>query len=173
MSIHIIIDGYNLIRQSDGLSHIDRVDLQMGREALIEALVKYRRRKPHRITVVFDGGGAPPFTPQGERYGGIEIRFSRKGETADAMIKRMARREKERAMVVSSDREIVASAQRSGAAAIGSRAFERKLADGNAINDVDIDARCDEGWVPTTRKKGPSRRLSKRARKNHLKARKL
>ncbi len=39
MPIHIIIDGYNLIRQSSALSVLDNQDIQLGREALIDQLL--------------------------------------------------------------------------------------------------------------------------------------
>ena len=85
MGMHLIIDGYNLIRQSDWLGDIDRRSLQRGREALISALGRYRKLKGHRITVVFDGGRAPSFGDQRDRRAGIDIRFSRRGELADAV----------------------------------------------------------------------------------------
>jgi len=34
MALHLIIDGYNLIRQSPYLADIDARDLEAGREAL-------------------------------------------------------------------------------------------------------------------------------------------
>ncbi|MEN8246931.1 MAG: NYN domain-containing protein [Thermodesulfobacteriota bacterium] len=55
MAVHIIIDGYNLIRQSPELSYLDRQDLQQGREALLGMLAAYKKIKHHQITVVFDG----------------------------------------------------------------------------------------------------------------------
>ncbi len=92
---------------------------------------------------------------------------------ADSLIKRIAAREKERALVVSSDQDIVGFSERVGAAVIGSRAFERRLLcqTGTGKEDADPDDRG--GWLLTTKKKGPRRRLSRRARKNHLKVRKL
>jgi hypothetical protein len=61
MSIHIIIDGYNLIRQSGYLSNLDLQDIQYGRQALIDMLAAYKKIKAHRITIVFDGTRAPQF----------------------------------------------------------------------------------------------------------------
>ena len=58
MPIHIIIDGYNLIRRSKKLSAFDVQDIQLGREALIDMLATYKKIKAHRITVVFDAGGS-------------------------------------------------------------------------------------------------------------------
>ncbi|MEJ2729524.1 MAG: NYN domain-containing protein [Deltaproteobacteria bacterium] len=80
MSIHIIIDGYNLIRQSSTLSALDQQDIMLGRDALIDMLAAYRKMKPHRITVVFDGSNSPLFSPQRNRQRGISMRFSRSGE---------------------------------------------------------------------------------------------
>ncbi|UCF91688.1 MAG: NYN domain-containing protein [Desulfobacterales bacterium] len=173
MSIHIIIDGYNLIRQSQSLSLLDDQDIQMGREALVDTLSAYRKRKSHRITVVFDGTQAPPFSPPRDRKKGITIKFSRPGESADAVIKRMARQEKENALVVTSDREIVNSAAASGAATISARNFEDKLVrtthqDGGGGADDEL-----KGWTPNTQKKGPRRRFSKRLRKNRAKIKRL
>ena len=67
MAIHIIIDGYNLIRQSPTLSRLDRQDIASGREALVARLAAYRKLKPHRITVVFDGAQAPAFAAARDR----------------------------------------------------------------------------------------------------------
>jgi hypothetical protein len=172
MAVHIIIDGYNFIRNSDSLRALDRQDIQLGREALVDLLAAYKRFRPHRITVVFDGTGAPEFPAARDRVKGITVRFSRSGETADAVIKRMAARERERALVVSSDRSIVRSASASRAAIIDASEFDQRLqlaaASGSPMADTDND-----GWVPTTRKKGPARRLPKRRRRDRTKIRKL
>jgi len=153
MSIHIIIDGYNLIRQSSSLSLLDHQNMQLGREALVDLLVKYKRIKHHKITVVFDGTNAVSFS--------------------DLVIKKMAAGEKEKALVVSSDRDVADSAYLFGAAVIGSIEFEKKLemaaySDGAGFDDEDKG-----GWVPTTKKKGPSRRLPKKKRRSKAKIKKL
>jgi predicted RNA-binding protein with PIN domain len=173
MSVHIIIDGYNLIRQSRVLSELDRQDLQTARDALIASLAHYKRTKPHKITVVFDGVNAPAEASNRNRHRGIDIRFSSKGETADSVIKRMARRERERALVVTSDQEIVHFASFQGAATISSPLFEERVAMA-AVGQSGPNGEEDlTGWVPSTKKKGPSRRLSKRQRRNLTKTRKL
>ena len=43
MAIHLIIDGYNLIRQSPELLAQESQDLSWGRDALLEKLAAYRR----------------------------------------------------------------------------------------------------------------------------------
>ena len=75
MSIHIIIDGYNLIRQSTTLSRLDHQEIMLGRDALVDMLAAYRKIKPHRITVVFDGHHSPAFSQQRDQKKGIAIRF--------------------------------------------------------------------------------------------------
>ena len=174
MSIHIIIDGYNLIRQSGVLSSLDRQDLQQGREALVEMLSAYKKMKPHRITVVFDGGNAPPLTPKRDRVKGIEILFSRQGELADALIKKIASKEREKALVVSSDRDVADFAAAMGCATINAQAFEDRISMAVLMEEKGIeDDESSRGWVPTTKKKGPSKRLTKRARRNRKKIGKL
>ena len=173
MSIHIIIDGYNLIRQSAHLSIIDLQDIQQGREALVDMLAAYKRIKAHQITVVFDGTRAPLFSQQRDRQKGISILFSSNNQTADDVIKKMARREKQKALIVSSDRDILRSVASYGAATITANAFEDKLAMTLYSGADDIDDGENEGWKPTTRKKGPSRRQPKRQRRNRGKIRKL
>ena len=171
MSVHIIIDGYNLIRQSTVFSALDREDLRMGREALIDALSDYKKIKRHKITVVFDGINAPAFSPNKDRIKGIAIRFSRIGETADTVIKKMAALEKEKALVVSSDRQVLHFAASQGCATVESPVFEKKMVMAGYTNHTAFDN--ETGWIPTTKKKGPAKRLSKRARRDQIKIKKL
>jgi len=173
MSLHIIIDGYNLIRQSSRLSRLDVQDIQLGREALVDMLAAYKKFKAHRITVVFDGSGLPLLSRQRDRQKGITIVYSQTGESADAVIKKMARREGAKALVVSSDQEIVHAAASWDAATISARDFESKLEISLYMNDAQFEGEDQAGWTPTTRKKGPRKRLSKKERHNRAKLRKL
>lgn len=173
MSIHIIVDGYNLIRQSDNLSHLDDQDIQLGREALLDRLAAYRRTRHHRITVVFDGANAPLFSQHKSQIKGIHVKFSRSGESADAVIKRMAAHEREKALIVSSDLEVVNFAASKGAATISSRLFEEKLKMAAYTSLKGIESEDEDGWTPKTKKKGPSRRLSKKERRDRIKIKKL
>lgn len=173
MSIHIIIDGYNLIRRSSSLSTLDQQDMQLGRETLLDTLETYKRIKRHKITVVFDGTNASPFALQKNQTKGIKVKFSRSGETADTVIKRMAASEREKALVVSSDLDLVNFAASMGAATISSSAFEEKIAMAVYMDTKGIEDEVQGGWIPTTKKKGPSRRLSKRKRRNRVKIQKL
>lgn len=172
MSIHIIIDGYNLIRQSNKLSEFDNQALQFGREALVDTLVAYKKIKPHKITVVFDGINAPSFLQHNDYIKGIKIIFSQQGESADAVIKKMASIEKERALIVSSDNDIIHYASRHGAATINSNAFEKKITMA-AYTDTRRIEEENSGWQRSTKKKGPKKRLSKKNRRAKIKLSKL
>lgn len=176
MALHIIIDGYNMIYRSKRMGDAGYADLQESRDRLIQSLHAYKKLKRHRITVVFDGTNAPSLTPWLDQAGGIEIRFSRRGESADTVIKRMANQEKEKALVVSSDRDIVTFAADNGAAVVSADEFESKISQALLMNPKDPDGdHMDEptGWIPTTKKKGPARRLSKKDRKMRLKLEKI
>jgi predicted RNA-binding protein with PIN domain len=171
--MHIIVDGYNLIRQSDTLRGCERISLEAGRQALLRGLAGYRKLRGHRITVVFDGwvGGSP--LEERDRSGGLDIIYSRLGEKADEVIKRLLQQGSEEIMVVTSDREIVNFAARRGKTSIASAAFA-SLLDGIAAGPVSHDgpereapkmeSEDDEDRRAAAKKKGPARRLSKQKR---------
>lgn len=175
MSFHIVIDGYNLIRQSNTLSNFEKQDIQLGREMLLDRLVSYKKIKRHKITVVFDGTNAPSFSPRRDRLRGIDIVYSRSGETADSVIKRIARKERGKSMIVSSDRDIVNFSEKQGAATISSTDFEQKMkvAVFMGMKGIEPESEDPSGWIPSTKKKGPRKRLSKRDRKSRIKIKKL
>src|SRR6266581_250369 len=102
MPIHLIIDGYNLLGVRGGL----RGDVEARREQLIRDLAGYQQRKGHPVTVVFDGWRAGHAVERAEWREGLEVVYSRQGETADAVVKRLAEKYGSDCAVVSSDREI-------------------------------------------------------------------
>ncbi len=174
MALHIIIDGYNLIRNSTPLSELDRQDIQLGREALVDMLAAYKKIKPHKITVVFDGAGMADPTRSRDRVKGILIKFSRTGESADSVIIRMAAHEKEGALIVSSDQEIIRAAAACRAATINSEAFaERAWLANFGSDEREETIRRSGRRTISTRKKGPRRRLPRSQRRNKEKIGKL
>ena len=174
MALHVIIDGYNLIRQSGELSELDRQAPEFGRSELIGRLAEYRRIKRHKITLVFDGS-LRYFYPDAESTEkGIGIRFSRHGQTADDLIMKMVRSEGERAVVVSSDREVIGFAASRGATVVESGEFEMKLMMARAGDpDSPIDQEPNLPRTGNTKKKGPARRLPKTVRQHRKKLGKL
>ena len=81
--------------------------------------------------------------------------------------------EKERAIVVTSDREIESYASARGANVVHSPEFQEKLTMASYMALKGKEENGSEGWIPTTQKKGPRRRLSKKARKNRARIHKL
>jgi uncharacterized protein len=173
LSIHIIIDGYNMIRRSRVLGE-GAGDIQEERERLIDFLSRYRKIRSHDVTVVFDGADAPSFMPRRDHVRGVGVVFSRRGESADSVIMRMSSAEQERALVVSSDRAVADFAASKGSATIESHRFEARVA--RVLSDGPGDEDDGAGRTPArglTRKKGPGRRLSKRNRRSRIKIRKI
>src|SRR6056297_516528 len=175
MALHIIVDGYNLIRQSRMMSPMDQQDLELGRQALLDRLAAYKRMKRHQITVVFDGAAQYSVFDRADREKGINVRFSRHGESADSVIKRMARREGQKALIVSSDREVTGFSESQGAASIGAREFEQKLemAEYMDVKGASPESETEAGGSLDTRKKGPSKKPPKQKRRHRRKIDKL
>ena len=171
----ILIDGYNLIRQSDILRNYERQSLEAGRRALISKLIEYKKRRGHKITVVFDGWKNGPADEERDRAGKINIIYSRHGEKADDVIKRIAAHTAEDTLVVSSDREIVSYITRCGKTALVSVEFEvimNKIISpslGGNFAAEKPEAHDDR----QSKKKGPARRLPKAKRRAQTKIKKL
>jgi predicted RNA-binding protein with PIN domain len=167
--MRIILDGYNVIRQWPELAMLDRGDLQAGRDGLLRELQAYRRVRGHQITVVFDGREQGGFSETAESVAGITVRYSKRGETADAVIARLAADSGEGAVVVSSDRELAATARRYGAVTLTAAEFVARLEAGRiaTLKGGEEDAR------PAKPGKGTARRLPKAERRRQQRLRAL
>jgi len=175
MALHLIIDGYNFIRRSDRLQKCEAQALELGRQALIDDLASYKRIKGYKITVVFDGARNDEYGEKRSSEKGIRIRFSRHGQIADTVIENMASRDRQKAVVVTADRRLAESVESKGAVAVDPGAFEEKMEMARLLETKGAEANDGDrkGWVPTTRKKGPSRRLPKNKRRQLRKMKKL
>jgi len=158
---HLLIDGYNLI----GIAHND---LEKARKDIIQKLREYTKIKGHTITLVFDGWKNGQLKETVSRLGGLTIVYSKLGEKADSVIKRMLSSSTKSWIVVSSDREISDFAERKGFAAVTADEFESKLysTDKHHNNEEpsSYDKDDDMDAMPFNQKGNP-RRLSKRERK--------
>ncbi|MEE9912163.1 MAG: NYN domain-containing protein [Deltaproteobacteria bacterium] len=175
--MHILIDGYNLIRQSVDLRRFERQSLEAGRRALIAWLAAYRSRKDHRITVVFDGWINGPADEERDYSAGIHIIYSRRGVKADDVLKRITASADEEILVISSDREITSYATRRGKTALSSSEFE-SIVNKLLATPVDIEftgqkEEDEEEEDRPLNKKGPARKLSRAKRQAQTKIRKL
>jgi predicted RNA-binding protein with PIN domain len=166
--VHIIVDGYNLIRQSPELRRFERAGLEAGRKALIHRLSIYRRFRGHAITVVFDGWQTGALAEERTREGSMTIIFSRKGEKADDVIRRLAGKGGREVMVVTSDRELAYAIGHAGAMSVPSGRFEEIMnRSGGANERAGKDCGGSGDSLPPssgTKKKGPSRKAPRKRR---------
>jgi predicted RNA-binding protein with PIN domain len=167
--MHLIIDGYNLLHVNRSLINLNSVQLQWERERLIDRLSTYQKLKPRGITVVFDGWQEGWSTETREKKKGIEVIFSKLGEKADEVIKRLAKEKGSGAIVITSDRDIARFAQKMDIAVIPSEEFQEKLEEGSS----DMFEENPEEEERGMKKKGPSRRLSKKEKRVRAVSKKL
>jgi len=167
-----IIDGNNLIGSTRDIS----LDDKDAREKIINLIRKFQESKNTKITVVFDGADkiwAPPGSGQEK---GIRVIFSGRNETADTVIKRMSEKEGGKLTVVTSDRDLGRYAASFGAVVIDAEEFEGKLEMVLYLDvkgaEVDEEKEGRQGGLDT-RKKGPSKRLSKGERRKRQRLRKV
>ena len=165
MASRVIVDGYNLIGSEKGL----RGNLQGQRDRLVRELRDYQERKGCVITVVFDGWRSGWIYETEERTGDLTVIYSRQGEKADSVIKRLAREMGSACIVVTSDRELRQAVEASGATAIYTSEFKAKLyGSGEARPAIDHSS-----LSLSRQKKGNAKRLPKKERKRRERLRGL
>jgi predicted RNA-binding protein with PIN domain len=90
--VRILVDGYSLLHNWPELARGKARHSAAAREELIHVLTQYQDAAGTPVTIFFDGSGAPPGTPKNESGTGVEVLFSKSGQTADDMIERAAHR---------------------------------------------------------------------------------
>ena len=153
-----LIDGYNVIRRDPDLRGREAESLAAGRAALVRLLATIAPERGETFIVVFDGARLRADDSSAPQTGRVEVVFSRAPETADDVLRGLAARWREAAVVVSSDRAVETAARRAGAVAVSVEDFLRALNAG-ADDDEDED---DEDDAPT--KRGNPRRASREER---------
>ena len=169
--MHLIIDGYNLLHVGQSPVQMTSEDLERRRDRLIEGLAWYRQMRPCNITVVFDGWQGGWATERKEKRRGMDILFSRLGETADEVIRRLVKEKGSGVVVVTSDREISRYAEKLSVPVIPSDRFRERIA--GAVPNHEKDAADSEEEERGLRKKGPSRRPSKKEKRLQAALKKL
>lgn len=182
MSRHVIIDGYNLLGVRADAKSEQPSEFAEKRETLIRRLSGYSQGKGYAVTVVFDAWRGLQSLEHREHRTGVEVVYTKKGERADQVIQRLARRDGGDCAVVSSDLEIIRTAEAHGAFVIRSNAFQRKLEEfekrGTVLRNnprAPLSQRYgkteDDVTLPRRDKKGNPRKLPKsiRVRQRRLK----
>lgn len=120
--VHLIVDGYNVTKRGFG-----ELSLEQQRGRLVSGLGGLAAQSRAEVTVVFDGAEKIVGLPGAPR--GVRVLFSKKGETADELIRRLVRAEPagRPVVVVSSDREVADGVRRHGAYPLSSDTLLRRL----------------------------------------------
>lgn len=119
---HLVVDGYNVTKRG-----FAEMSLEQQRNRLVTGLGGVAAQTGAEVTVVFDGAERVHGLPAPPR--GVRVLFSRKGETADEVIRRLVRAEPpgRPIVVVSSDREVADGVRRHGAYPLNSESLVRRL----------------------------------------------
>jgi predicted RNA-binding protein with PIN domain len=120
---HLIVDGYNVTKRGFG-----DMSLEHQRARLVTALGGIAAQTGAEVTVVFDGAEKMVALPGPPR--GLRVLFSRKGQTADELIRQLVRAEPagRPIVVVSSDKEVADGVRRHGAYPLASDTLLRRIA---------------------------------------------
>jgi predicted RNA-binding protein with PIN domain len=120
---HLVVDGYNVTKTGYA-----EIPLEQQRARLVSGLGGIAAQTGAEVTVVFDGAERMVGLPPAPR--GVRVLFSRKGETADELIRRLVRAEPagRPVVVISSDKEVADGVRRHGAYPLGSTTLIRRLA---------------------------------------------
>jgi predicted RNA-binding protein with PIN domain len=121
--VHVIVDGYNVTKTG-----YPDLPLDQQRSRLVAGLVALAARSGAEVTCAFDGATVAGRVPSMSGRG-VRVLFSKPGEIADELIRRLVRAEPEGrpVVVVSSDREVADGVRRHGARPVSAAALVRRL----------------------------------------------
>ena len=159
MATKIIVDGYNLLACIWSMVDFSRSDIPSIREKLLRKLASYQIYKKHQLTVVFDASqGGMPVTRQ-DKFLGVRIIYTKLGETADQLIKKMLDRNEEGLVIVTSDRQIADWAREKNVVVVSSREFAAKMELASSMEDKGVEEGETHQKPLSTKKKGNPRKL--------------
>ena len=130
----LIVDGYNVIRQTPPYSHLAKIDLDSSRVALVSDVAAFAQGE-FSATVVFDGHNNPRSNGLAHQVAGVTVVFSRFGVDADSVIESLARAARERGdatVVVTSDAQMQWAVMGGGVGRMSSAEFSGELREGDA-----------------------------------------
>jgi uncharacterized protein len=86
----LVVDGYNIIHAWPSLKRLLGVSLEAARDKLIERLSVYGLVTGADVTVVFDSHQKASGTNAEQLVEGVRVIFTRRGNSADQVIERIA-----------------------------------------------------------------------------------
>ena len=97
----IIVDGYNIIFKDPAYKNIKDASLELARVKLIEDLANYQAYTGNDVKVVFDAAAQDSPGERKANVLGVEVIFTKKGQSADSCIERLAfRADSDRTVIV-------------------------------------------------------------------------
>ena len=126
---YILVDGYNVIFAWEELAETAKSDLDAARRRLCDHLANYASLRGCHMVVVFDGYARPGNPGEKERLHGLQIVYTREGETADRYIEELAARigTSYAVYVASSDSLVQLSSFRSGVLRLSARELKEEV----------------------------------------------
>ena len=123
---HLIVDGYNVTKTG-----FPELSLEQQRSRLLGGLSVLAGQTGAEVTCCFDGAAVAGRVPTAQARG-VRVLFSQPGQSADDLIRRLARAEPtgRPVCVVSSDREVADGVRRWGARPVSAIALVRRLSRG-------------------------------------------
>ncbi|MGI6488433.1 MAG: NYN domain-containing protein [Syntrophothermaceae bacterium] len=88
METVLIVDGYNVINSWPELVELKQQTLEDARGKLLEIMTNYAALTGIKVVIVYDAYQVKGARGSKEFYHGVEVIFSREGETADEVIER-------------------------------------------------------------------------------------
>ena len=158
--MQIVIDGYNYIHRINGSAVQKGSSMDLLQRDFLEKCARYKKMRSVRISVVFDAYAS--FSPgrHSENFRGVDVIYSKEGETADDVIIGWIRKRPAGLIVVSSDRAIIDAAKERGVTFLTPVAFAEMLSSPACEPDEEQDYPDNSGP-----KKGNPRKLPKKVRK--------
>ena len=170
MGANLIVDGYNLAR-SGAVPLSDDPASEPGRQELCAILAGYARKKGFRLTVVFDGRGAGKPERNRTVFKGGTASFSSASESADDVIREMARSAPAGTVVVTSDRGLAGTLPSRAVTVVSCAEFAGRLLD---FQMETVKGASDGEEAARSRgKKGEGHKAKKKDRKRESVLRKL
>jgi hypothetical protein len=155
MATHLLIDGYNYVKQSSLAALLGPFDLENSRRYLLDELSHYKKNKNIRITVVFDAAQGLSPGRKKEGYRGIEVIYSKQGETADEVMIETIRARRAGLVVVTFDRAIIDEAKKHSVPFITPARLEGAMSGGG--QDEENEGRTEKKGNPRRAKRGVRR----------------
>jgi predicted RNA-binding protein with PIN domain len=168
---HLIVDGYNLAR-SGALPLEGEPGSAEERSALCSLLSTYARKKGFRLTVVFDGRGSGSPERTRQAFKGGKAVYSSRSETADDVIRELARGAPAGTIAVTSDRGLAGTLPSRKIVVISCEEFATRLFD-DWVAEIKGGPEDEPPSEDADRKKGKGHRPKKQERKRDRLLRKL